>query len=1179
VTNVEELLIHRDFVRGLAHRLLFDENSAADISQQTWLAAIRNPPRKGVPSKPWLAKVVRNLTINLRVGETRRKTRERDVAGDIAVPASEEIAAREETRRQVVAAVQELDETYRDVILLRFYEDLPPRKVAAALGLPVETVRTRIKRGLALLRGRLDRSHGGDGRAWALALVPLAGFKMGIPAAAATPAVTKGVASLAARAVAGAAALLVLGVSIVLFSHLREDGDEVLPALATADRPGVVSEAARGGTGAASDTFSAGLPEELPSHRLPVPPGQGGSRFVSGRVTDSKTGEPIRAFDLRLRTGDPEQAASHFWLIHKTVHDEDGRFRIPVETAGPFILQTNSSTHWDEYYYFTEEEMTGIETKLDPGTTVTGRVVCDATGEPVQGAVVGQENFAERNMIWYRSGFTELSINALTDSEGRFTLRGCPEGLEKIVAFHPDFVAVPVDRPSGPGASFEIRLKPGLCAFGRALDDNGLPIAGLPIQICSQGCSTRVVETGPDGCYRTPPVLPGKVEMKAEQHNWVPHAAICFTREIRKFELVDGDREINLGPVEYYTTWSGRLFDCSGLPLAFYTVRVSPEELYFEQSRWFDLEDRDFDRYSSCDADGCFSICKLLPGRYRIEVSVKDDRHNDCDCGMIVFDEPGTVERDIHMDGMPITGVVIDGRTGKPFTGVGEPEATANRPYSYQVIVRRGRSKEDLYSCPIGDEGRFFLNGVKPGVYNLAVEGQGIPVQLGLSLQVEKGVRITDLVLTLPPWGELRVNSSGFESVRIRQFNFFLEKDGVLFPSETFSLSEPGENSLVGESFLLETGRWKAIFDLTNLGSFEREFLISGDRTTVIDIQPDLAVPPDGLTLAGRLTLPDGSPVAGARVTLNLLDVPLLEQEHKEWLRSCGDKGLITSDIFEPGQVEIVQKGIREGLDWNALRPNDERRIAASDFSQKLRWVDLPGNPLLHYAWFSATTDAEGRFLVRSIKPGTWKTSVLAGGVGFELPNLVIPADQTEMFETELCLPVDSPTGTIRGVVTAFPSNPSPEWRSEFYLFIRNNKTGSTCFPRYFYEEAIELDIGHVPAGRYSLIITSTAFMDFESPPFEVTGGGEANLGTIRLTPCGVIRLSALKPGGKEIRCYSVTSLNTGRELPVLGRTVTNLPLGRSIIRVSASGFKDREISIDLRLGEQNELNVELEAL
>src|SRR5262249_12311994 len=61
---------------------------------------------------------------------------------------------------------------YRTTVLLRFFEGLPPGRIAAREGVPLETVRSRLKRGLATLRSELQ--DGGSG-AWPARLVMLAG--------------------------------------------------------------------------------------------------------------------------------------------------------------------------------------------------------------------------------------------------------------------------------------------------------------------------------------------------------------------------------------------------------------------------------------------------------------------------------------------------------------------------------------------------------------------------------------------------------------------------------------------------------------------------------------------------------------------------------------------------------------------------------------------------------------------------------------------------------------------------------------------------------------------------------------------------------------------------------------------------------------------------------------------
>lgn len=172
----ELLLTHAAFVRGLARSLLRDEHQAEDVAQQTLAIALEKPPARTDGLRGWLATVARNLVRERGRRDVRRDVWEQRAARPegSGAPSPEDIVAREALRRTVVEAVLQLDEPYRDVLLLRFYEELPPRRIAARLDMPVETVRTRIKRGLARLRAHLDAQHGGDRSQWMAALLPLA---------------------------------------------------------------------------------------------------------------------------------------------------------------------------------------------------------------------------------------------------------------------------------------------------------------------------------------------------------------------------------------------------------------------------------------------------------------------------------------------------------------------------------------------------------------------------------------------------------------------------------------------------------------------------------------------------------------------------------------------------------------------------------------------------------------------------------------------------------------------------------------------------------------------------------------------------------------------------------------------------------------------------------------------
>src|SRR5262249_47179485 len=122
----------------------------------------------------WLGATLRNLGAKLRRGDARRTAREREAARAEALPSVAELRARESARHAVAGAALAPDEPYPPTIALRYFEGLPPRAVGKRMGVPVETVRTRTRRGLECLRERLDREHDGDRTAWCAALLPIA---------------------------------------------------------------------------------------------------------------------------------------------------------------------------------------------------------------------------------------------------------------------------------------------------------------------------------------------------------------------------------------------------------------------------------------------------------------------------------------------------------------------------------------------------------------------------------------------------------------------------------------------------------------------------------------------------------------------------------------------------------------------------------------------------------------------------------------------------------------------------------------------------------------------------------------------------------------------------------------------------------------------------------------------
>jgi RNA polymerase sigma-70 factor (ECF subfamily) len=206
--TTEALLSQTAWIRALARSLVVDQATADDVAQDAVVVALTKPPSSAAALRAWLRRVVKNLASNARRGETRRGAREKSVAVGESDHASDEVVARWEVRRQVVEAVLSLDEPYRSTILLRFFDGLTAAQAAARLGVPFETVRTRTRRGLELLRVRLARLDDGEGRRGAAVLLLLA--RPDADLAAPGAALTGGVLMASTTKWAAAAAVLLL---------------------------------------------------------------------------------------------------------------------------------------------------------------------------------------------------------------------------------------------------------------------------------------------------------------------------------------------------------------------------------------------------------------------------------------------------------------------------------------------------------------------------------------------------------------------------------------------------------------------------------------------------------------------------------------------------------------------------------------------------------------------------------------------------------------------------------------------------------------------------------------------------------------------------------------------------------------------------------------------------------
>ncbi len=139
---------------------------AEDAAQEALVRAWQAWPslRDKAAFRSWLLRITVNVCRDWqrgRFGTSRRRMEPLDAAGadDLTAVIGADPGASDHTAAlDLRAALRHLDSEYRVVVALRYYVGMDASEVGAALGVPPATVRTRLRRALALLREHLNAS-------------------------------------------------------------------------------------------------------------------------------------------------------------------------------------------------------------------------------------------------------------------------------------------------------------------------------------------------------------------------------------------------------------------------------------------------------------------------------------------------------------------------------------------------------------------------------------------------------------------------------------------------------------------------------------------------------------------------------------------------------------------------------------------------------------------------------------------------------------------------------------------------------------------------------------------------------------------------------------------------------------------------------------------------------------
>ena len=689
--DLQALLREEPYVRALA-RLLCDGH-ADEIVQQTWLQAIEHGGGPIEHPRPWLGRIVRNVVHNFRRGERRRRSREHAAARPDVAPSSIELMQREERRRTLVGLVDALPHEQRAVMLLRYFDGLPPRKIALRLGLPVGTVWNLHRRALERLRRTLDetarRQGDDDRRVWLLPLVTRPHLPQPITPPPALPAsLVKGAIAmtLKTKMTAAATALLAMAIYVWWSTDTNPSASPVTgPATSAADLVRVQLD----GDGDAPNPG----PEIDPQRQavgVPV-----AAVATTGALTvhvyfggDERLAANGVTLSWRYSTGDLRTA-------RRGVTDADGMVTFDGLSPGRVHV-------WGDRFDPTRGadivagETTQLDLTLPVGMLLRGQVL-DTADLPIAGARI---ELAEPGLLG-----RDPDVLATSDADGRFIVRGAPRPslvgaratgylasrLQSAYAEDGHEVEVTLRLTSGGGTVDGLVLGPdGTPVDGALICVGAGEVQGLTPTMAAQPAMPALVRSDADGRFRAMGLEPGDQPIWVRAAEMAPWRGSCVVVE----HTTSGLRiDLQAGAV-----LRGIVSAADGSPVANTEIHLGT---------WGEAEHT----YARSAADGSFEL-RGLPGG---EVEIHAEHDDEGEASLVVSLVGGSVrDCELHLSrGLELRGRVL----AQDEAGVAKVFVEVDAARTREAPAWRGFARTDeagrfaVANCPVARPLRVAFSG------------------------------------------------------------------------------------------------------------------------------------------------------------------------------------------------------------------------------------------------------------------------------------------------------------------------------------------------------------------------------------------------------------------------------------------------------------------------------------
>ncbi len=468
---------------------------------------------------------------------------------------------------------------------------------------------------------------------------------------------------------------------------------------------------------------------------------------LTGSVVDER-GSAIEAFTVSPRATAPR---SDIVISQAPVAVEasDGRFVLEDLAEGTYVVEADAAGRRpgtsDAVTVRSGHSVDVGRIRLEAGATVRG-VVVDSGGLPIAAA----------DVIAIGASRHRAPSRGSSGRDGSFELQAVPFGVVDICAQHPDYAAGKTTLETEPGAptpSVRVVLSAGGRVEGHARrrDGSGVPSANVEVQASeirpqSQWLRQHSPVSPTDGSFVVEHVPAGIALVRLSTSSTIRWEQVTVIEgQTTRVDFLFRDVLV-----------TGRVTR-KGEPLAQVRVRVGPAHVPVRPPGPFAAPETEPKRgLAMTSPDGAYELIAEQPGRASLAVEEPDFSVNYLH-RMVEIPDADTFTLDVAIDGVPLSGLVVDEDTDAPVGGA----AVAAYP--------KVQGKDGLVAVDAGPDGRFSMD-VTPGDYRLVGQASGFASDgtdmtvgpAGLSevrLSLTRGLQIKGTVLDSQgrPVGGVRV--------------------------------------------------------------------------------------------------------------------------------------------------------------------------------------------------------------------------------------------------------------------------------------------------------------------------------------------------------------------------------------------------------------------------------------